>query len=237
MNYSYVSTWSPTVCTTCTTEPQACKKSATSIVARTSSWRLTRWMYPSNCQKYSAARAPTLAFHLSGTRCHGRWFWRRNYAHRTTIFGQCDCNRYSLMLFRSWIRSKQVSLWRKESCHFVGTHWVPCAVLDCLDKSWFSCEKLDSESKKNRGYSRYGKDCFKHCDSLQMVYLSPRQDCQEEETVQSPLWLVMERFRCFVRPPVLLFQPKYRLAHPENQLFLLSKKIFCGSKYPKKYFI
>ena len=28
-------------------------------------------------------------------------------------------------------------------------------------------------------------------------------------------------------------QPKYRLGHPENQLFLLSKKIFSGSKYPK----
>ena len=33
--------------------------------------------------------------------------------------------------------------------------------------------------------------------------------------------------------PVVLFQPKYRLAHPENYLFSLSKKIFSGSKYPK----
>ena len=32
---------------------------------------------------------------------------------------------------------------------------------------------------------------------------------------------------------VLPFHPNYRLAHPENYLFLLSKKIFSGSKYPK----
>ena len=32
---------------------------------------------------------------------------------------------------------------------------------------------------------------------------------------------------------VLPFLPNYRLAHPENYLFLLSKKIFSGSKYPK----
>ena len=33
--------------------------------------------------------------------------------------------------------------------------------------------------------------------------------------------------------PVLPFQPNYRLAHPKNYLFILSKKIFSGSKYPK----
>ena len=33
--------------------------------------------------------------------------------------------------------------------------------------------------------------------------------------------------------PMLLFQPKYRLGHPENYLFSLFKKIFSGSKYPK----
>ena len=33
--------------------------------------------------------------------------------------------------------------------------------------------------------------------------------------------------------PVLPIQPRYRLAHPENYLFSLSKKIFSGSKYPK----
>ena len=33
--------------------------------------------------------------------------------------------------------------------------------------------------------------------------------------------------------PVLLFQPNYRLAHPENNLFSLSNKIFSGSEYPK----
>ena len=33
--------------------------------------------------------------------------------------------------------------------------------------------------------------------------------------------------------PVLPFKPKYRLGHPENYLFLLSKNIFTGSKYPK----
>ena len=33
---------------------------------------------------------------------------------------------------------------------------------------------------------------------------------------------------------VLLFQPKYRLDHPENYLFLLSKIIISGSKYPTK---
>ena len=32
---------------------------------------------------------------------------------------------------------------------------------------------------------------------------------------------------------MLLFQPKYRLAHPENYLFLLFKTTFSGSKYPK----
>ena len=37
-----------------------------------------------------------------------------------------------------------------------------------------------------------------------------------------------------VPPAVLLFQPKYRLGHPENYLFLLSKNIFTGSKYQKK---
>ena len=33
---------------------------------------------------------------------------------------------------------------------------------------------------------------------------------------------------------VVIFWPKYRLAHPENYLFSLSKNIFSGSKYPKK---
>ena len=32
---------------------------------------------------------------------------------------------------------------------------------------------------------------------------------------------------------VLPLQPKHRLGHPENHLFLLSKKLFIGSKYPK----
>ena len=32
---------------------------------------------------------------------------------------------------------------------------------------------------------------------------------------------------------VLLFKPKYRLGPSENYLFLLSKNIFSGSKYPK----
>ena len=35
----------------------------------------------------------------------------------------------------------------------------------------------------------------------------------------------------------LPFQPKYRLAHPENSLFSLSKKLFSGLKYPKQHFI
>ena len=42
--------------------------------------------------------------------------------------------------------------------------------------------------------------------------------------------------RCLISkgpPTVLPFQPKYRLGHPENYLFLLSKKLFIGSKYPK----
>lgn len=43
-------------------------------------------MYSSNCRKQSSARAPTVTFHFGGTRCHGRWFRRRQYAHRTTIF-------------------------------------------------------------------------------------------------------------------------------------------------------
>ena len=36
-----------------------------------------------------------------------------------------------------------------------------------------------------------------------------------------------------IRSPVLPFWPNYRLGHPENYLFSLSKKIFSGSKYPK----
>ena len=36
---------------------------------------------------------------------------------------------------------------------------------------------------------------------------------------------------------VLPFQPKYRLAHPGNHLFSLSKKIFSGSKYTKKNYL
>ena len=32
---------------------------------------------------------------------------------------------------------------------------------------------------------------------------------------------------------VLPFQPKFCLGHPENYLFLLSKNLFTGSKYPK----
>ena len=36
---------------------------------------------------------------------------------------------------------------------------------------------------------------------------------------------------------MLLFQPKYRLGHPENYLFLLSINIFTGSKYPQKEMI
>ena len=34
--------------------------------------------------------------------------------------------------------------------------------------------------------------------------------------------------------PVLPFQPKYRLVHPENCLFLSSNNVFIRSKYPKK---
>ena len=50
----------------------------------------------------------------------------------------------------------------------------------------------------------------------------------------------LERSRVSPKPetkymykPVLPFQPKYRLSHPENYLFLLSKKLFTGSEYPK----
>ena len=42
-------------------------------------------MYHLLCWKFSAAWTPFLAFHLSGTRCHGRWFWRREYE-QTLIF-------------------------------------------------------------------------------------------------------------------------------------------------------
>ena len=37
--------------------------------------------------------------------------------------------------------------------------------------------------------------------------------------------------------PVLLFYPEYRLAHPEKCFFLLSKKPFSWSKYPKRCLI
>ena len=36
-----------------------------------------------------------------------------------------------------------------------------------------------------------------------------------------------------MKPAVLPFQPKYRVGHPENYLFLLSNKLFIGSKYQK----
>ena len=36
---------------------------------------------------------------------------------------------------------------------------------------------------------------------------------------------------------LLPFQPKYRLGHPENYLFLLSKSKFAGSKNPKNNLI
>ena len=32
---------------------------------------------------------------------------------------------------------------------------------------------------------------------------------------------------------VKFFKPKYSLCHPKNYLFILSKKVFLGSKYPK----
>ena len=32
---------------------------------------------------------------------------------------------------------------------------------------------------------------------------------------------------------MLPFQPKHRLGHPENYLFLIPEKLFIGSKYPK----
>ena len=48
-----------------------------------SCWHLTSFMYSANCQKYSAARAKTLAFHLSCTRYPGRWFRSRKYAYES----------------------------------------------------------------------------------------------------------------------------------------------------------
>ena len=41
----------------------------------------------------------------------------------------------------------------------------------------------------------------------------------------------------FMKASVLPFQPKYRLGHPENYLFSLSKKAFSGSKYSHKKLI
>ena len=40
-------------------------------------------------------------------------------------------------------------------------------------------------------------------------------------------------YKSIGRWSVLPFWPKYRLGHPENYLFSLSKKLFLGSKYPK----
>ena len=37
--------------------------------------------------------------------------------------------------------------------------------------------------------------------------------------------------------PVLPFQPKYSLGHPEKYLFLLSTNVFSGPKYPKNKLI
>ena len=42
--------------------------------------------------------------------------------------------------------------------------------------------------------------------------------------------VVMPSIEC---RPVFPFLPKYRLGHPENYLFLLSKNRYTGSKYPK----
>ena len=39
--------------------------------------------------------------------------------------------------------------------------------------------------------------------------------------------------RMYMLQSVLPFWPNYRLAHPKNYLFLLSRKMFSGSKYPK----
>ena len=47
----------------------------------------------------------------------------------------------------------------------------------------------------------------------------------------------MEKYGSTRPPPVVMFWPKYRSTHPENYLFSLSKKMFSGSKYPKKQFI
>ena len=61
------------------------------------------------------------------------------------------------------------------------------------------------------------------------------ESCRNSWTGRSPL--VALALFCSLqttRRSVLLFKPKYRLAHPENYLFSLSKKIFSGSKYPKK---
>ena len=54
-------------------------------------------MCHSNCRKWSAARAPTLAFHVSGTRCNG-FRWNKD-AHRTKTFVKSACNRYRPICF------------------------------------------------------------------------------------------------------------------------------------------
>ena len=57
------------------------------------------------------------------------------------------------------------------------------------------------------------------------------------EALVTTVLLASSSGTCHHAIPVLLFQPKYRLGHPENYLFLLSKKIFTGSKYPKNKLI
>ena len=59
--------------------------------------------------------------------------------------------------------------------------------------------------------------------------------------VPRPMLSICWSFCCLFHSPlhgffcswaVVIFWPKYRLAHPENCLFSLSKNIFSGSKYP-----
>ena len=67
-------------------------------------------MYWSNCRKSHAGWTPTLAFHLRGTCCHGRWFRRRKYAHRTKVFVPVS---FDVPRSRGWL--KILLSWRRVS--------------------------------------------------------------------------------------------------------------------------
>ena len=57
--------------------------------------------------------------------------------------------------------------------------------------------------------------------------------CRDTYSMAFPIWWSPGRWTQMLSCPVLIFYPKYRLAHPEHCLFTLSTIPKSGSKYPK----